>query len=54
MRSVFLDRSSQGIPEFLSDYLDVRDRNRTFDGVLAFNFAEADWLPAVTGSDMAL
>ncbi len=23
------------------DYQDVRDRNRTFDGVLAFNFAEA-------------
>jgi predicted permease len=23
------------------DYLDVRDRNRSFDGVLAFNFAEA-------------
>src|SRR5271154_2079533 len=24
-----------------ADYLDLRDRNRSFDGVLAFNFTEA-------------
>jgi hypothetical protein len=30
------------------DYLDVRDRNRTFDGVLAFNFGQAG---LATGGD---
>ncbi len=32
------------------DYLDVRDRNRTFDGVLAFNFGQAG---LATGGDPA-
>ncbi len=35
-----IESSNQSLNSY-PDYLDVRDRNRTFDGVLAFNFGQA-------------
>ena len=44
-----IESSNQSLNSY-PDYLDVRDRNRTFDGVLAFNFGQAGF---ATGGDPA-